>query len=126
MAKKILVVDDSRTVRSSVKYTLEKEGYEVILAEDGRDGLEKLEDNSSITDRPKMIITDVNMPNMDGITFTSEVKKNRNFKFVPVLILTTESQDKMKLKGKEAGAAGWLVKPFSPEQLIGVVKKFVR
>ncbi len=73
-----------------------------------------------------MIITDVNMPNMDGITFLKEVKKDVRFKFIPVLILTTESQDEMKMKGKEGGAAGWLVKPFSPEQLIGVAKKFVR
>ncbi|TDX47826.1 response regulator [Orenia marismortui] len=126
MSKRILVADDSKTVRSSVKYTLTKEGYDVILAENGQDALDKLAENSSLNERPKMIITDVNMPKMDGITFTKEVKKDRNFKFIPILILTTESQDKMKEEGKQAGAAGWLVKPFNPEQLIGVVKKFVR
>ncbi|SDC87226.1 MULTISPECIES: response regulator [unclassified Candidatus Frackibacter] len=126
MGKRILVVDDSRTIRSSVKYTLEKEGYEVILAKDGKDGLAKLEENSSMSERPKMIITDVNMPNMDGITFVQEVKKSSKFKFIPALILTTESQASMKEKGKKAGAAGWLVKPFKPEQLLKVAKKFIR
>jgi two-component system chemotaxis response regulator CheY len=126
MNKKILAVDDSRTIRSSVKYTLEKEGYEVITANDGEDGLKKLKKNSDRSKRPKMIITDINMPNMDGITFLQEVKNNSKFKFIPALVLTTESQDEMKKKGKKVGAAGWLVKPFKPEQLIKVAKKFVR
>ncbi|SJZ40973.1 response regulator [Selenihalanaerobacter shriftii] len=126
MGKKILIVDDSRTVRSSVKYTLKKEGYEVIVAKNGEDGLQKLKENDSPTERPKMIITDVNMPKMDGITFVQEVKKDSKFKFIPTLILTTESQAEMKKKGKKAGAAGWLVKPFEPEQLISVAKKFIR
>jgi len=125
MSKRVMIVDDSRTVRSSVKYTLAKEGYDVLVAQHGQDALDKLEDCTSLN-RPKMIITDVNMPVMDGITFVEEVKKRAEFKFIPALILTTESQTKMKIKGKKAGAAGWLVKPFKPEQLIGVVRKFVR
>ena len=126
MNKKILVVDDSQTIRSSVKYTLEKEDYEVVTACDGKDGLEKLGDLSDSSERPGMIITDINMPIMDGITFLKEVKKDSNFKFIPALVLTTESQASMKEKGKKAGAAGWLVKPFKPEQLIKVAKKFIR
>lgn len=126
MSKKILVLDDSRTIRTSVKYTLKKNGYEILLAENGKEGLEVLEENSSMSDRPKMIITDINMPKMDGIEFIKNVKKDRRFKFIPILVLTTESQAQMKNKGKKAGAAGWLVKPFSPKQLTGVVKKFVR
>ena len=125
-SKKILVLDDSKTIRSSVKYTLNKEGYEVLLANNGQEGLEVLKNNSSMSDRPKMIITDINMPKMDGIEFIKQVKADSKFKFIPTLVLTTESQDKMKMKGKKAGAAGWLVKPFKPQQLIDVVEKFVR
>ena len=124
--KRVLILDDSRTIRTSVKYTLQKSGYEILLAENGVEGLEVLKENSSMNDRPKMIITDINMPKMNGIEFIKEVKKDRQFKFIPILVLTTESQAEMKNKGKEAGAAGWLVKPFSPEQLTGVVKRFVR
>lgn len=126
MNKRVLVLDDSRTIRTSVKYTLEKNGYEVLLAENGVEGLKVLKENSDMRSRPKMIITDINMPKMNGIEFIKEVKKDRNFKFIPILVLTTESQANMKQKGKEAGAAGWLVKPFSPDQLSGVVKRFVR
>jgi len=126
MNKRVLILDDSRTIRTSVKYTLQKSGYEVLLAENGVEGLKVLKENSSMSDRPQMIITDINMPKMDGIEFIKEVKKDRQFKFIPILVLTTESQAEMKNKGKEAGAAGWLVKPFSPEQLTGVVKRFVR
>jgi two-component system chemotaxis response regulator CheY len=126
MSKRVLILDDSRTIRTSVKYTLQKSGYEVLLAENGVEGLEVLKNNSGMSDRPKMIITDINMPKMDGIEFIKAVKKDRQFKFIPILVLTTESQAEMKNKGKEAGAAGWLVKPFSPEQLTGVVKRFVR
>jgi len=126
MNKRVLILDDSRTIRTSVKYTLEKSGYEILLAENGVEGLKVLNDNSGMSDRPKMIITDINMPKMNGIEFIKEVKKDRQFKFIPILVLTTESQAEMKNKGKEAGAAGWLVKPFSPEQLTGVVKRFVR
>lgn len=126
MNKRVLVLDDSRTIRTSVKYTLEKNGYEVLLAENGVEGLKVLKENNDMRSRPKMIITDINMPKMNGIEFIKEVKKDRNFKFIPILVLTTESQANMKQKGKEAGAAGWLVKPFSPDQLSGVVKRFVR
>ena len=126
MSKLIFVVDDSNTVRASLKYTLEKNGYEVIAAEDGQDGLDKLEKLSQEKKRPSMIISDINMPNLDGIGFIKKVKTKPQFKFIPILVLTTESQQQKKMEGKDAGAAGWLVKPFKPEQLLGVVKKFVK
>ncbi|MCK8823893.1 response regulator [Fuchsiella alkaliacetigena] len=126
MTKDILIVDDSQTVRASLKYTLEKNDFGVIAAEDGQEGLDKLAELKSQGKKPAMIITDINMPIMDGITFTKEVKKQASFKFIPILVLTTESQESKKMEGKEAGAAGWLVKPFKPEQLIGVIKKFVK
>ncbi len=126
MSKVVFIVDDSRTVRASVEYTLKKEGYQVEQAADGREGLAKLEELRQRGIRPGMIISDINMPNLDGIGFITELKKNIHYKFTPVLVLTTESQEERKLEGKRAGAAGWLVKPFSPEQLIGVVKKFVK
>lgn len=126
MSRVVFIVDDSRTVRASVEYTLKKEGYQVEQAVDGQDGLKRLEELRQKGVRPGMIISDINMPNLDGIGFITEVKKNPNFKFTPVLVLTTESQDEKKMQGKKAGAAGWLVKPFSPDQLIGVVKKFVK
>ncbi len=122
MKKYILVVDDSVTIRSSVEYVLKQAGYNVALAVDGSDGLVKLNGIASSGEGVSMIISDVNMPNMDGITFTRSVKSS-SFRAIPVLILTTESQDTRKQEGKAAGAAGWLVKPFQPEQLVAVVKK---
>jgi len=125
MKKKILVVDDSATLRASVNYTLKSAGFETINAVNGADGLEKLTQAHKQGDQIGMIISDINMPVMDGITFIKEVKKTP-FKFLPILVLTTESQEEMKLKGKQAGASGWLVKPFKPEQLVYVTKKFMR
>jgi two-component system chemotaxis response regulator CheY len=125
LKKKILVVDDSATLRASVNYTLKSAGFETINAVNGTDGLEKLTEAHKQGDQIGMIISDINMPFMDGITFIKEVKKTP-FKFLPILVLTTESQDDMKLKGKQAGASGWLVKPFKPEQLVYVTKKFMR
>jgi len=126
MSKNVLIVDDSATLRASVKFTLTEAGYAVEEAVNGRDGLQKLQELQAKGKQISLIISDINMPEMDGITFIKEVKKNIAFKFVPVLILTTESQESKKMEGKNAGAAGWLVKPFSNEQLVGVVKKFVR
>ena len=123
--KKILVVDDSATLRASVSYTLKAAGFETINAANGADGLEKLSEAHRQGDVIGMIISDINMPVMDGITFIREVKRTP-FRFLPILVLTTESQEEMKLKGKQAGASGWLVKPFKPEQLVYVTKKFMR
>ncbi len=122
MTKHILVVDDSVTIRSSVEYVLKQAGYNVVLANDGTDGLQKLDGIADAGDGVSMIITDINMPKMDGITFTKNVKSS-SFKAAPVLILTTETQEEKKMQGKAAGAAGWLVKPFQPDQLLTVVKK---
>ncbi|HPC48294.1 MAG TPA: response regulator, partial [Deltaproteobacteria bacterium] len=107
--KKILVVDDSPTLRASVTYTLKAAGYETIGAVNGADGLEKLKQAYTTGDVIGMIISDINMPVMDGITFIREVKKTP-FRFLPILVLTTETQEDLKMKGKQAGAAGWLVK----------------
>jgi two-component system chemotaxis response regulator CheY len=125
MPAKILIVDDSPVMRASVRYALSAAGLEVVEADDGLSALDVLRGMSAQAEKPAMIITDVNMPRMDGITFVQEVKKT-SFKFVPILVLTTESQANKKAEGKAAGASGWLVKPFSPQQLLDVVKKFVR
>ena len=120
----IMIVDDSQTLRTSAQFTLEAAGHSVVQADDGATGLAELDKLGDGADL-KMIITDVNMPNMDGITFIRKVKEGK-FKYVPILVMTTESQDAMKSEGKAAGAAGWLVKPFDPDQLASVVSKFVR
>jgi two-component system chemotaxis response regulator CheY len=123
--KKILIVDDSATLRASINYTLKEAGFETINAVNGADGLEKLSEARKQGEEIGMIISDIHMPIMDGITFIKEVKKTP-YKFSPILVLTTESQEEMKLRCKQAGASGWLVKPFKPEQLVYVTKKFMR
>lgn len=120
MAKTILVVDDSISMRQLVGIALKGAGYEVIEACDGKDGLVKLEGR-----KVNLIVSDVNMPNMDGITFLKEVKKSPAHKFTPVIMLTTESQDDKKKQGQEAGAKAWVVKPFQPDQLVNAVSKLV-
>ena len=125
MSKIVMIVDDSATLRASVNFVLTDAGFEVVQAVDGLDGLEKLKEISIKGGKVDMIISDINMPNLDGIGFIKEVKKG-DFKFVPILVLTTESENAKKMEGKAAGASGWLVKPFKPEQLLWVVKKFVR
>lgn len=119
MQKSILAVDDSITMRQTISIVLEKEDYKVTTANDGKDALNKLKGS----ERFNVIITDVNMPNMDGITFTSEARKLAQYKFTPIIMVTTESQASKKEEGKKAGATGWIVKPFQPEQLLAVVKK---
>jgi two-component system chemotaxis response regulator CheY len=122
----ILVVDDSPTLRASAQFTLEAEGHTVIQADDGETGMSTLKGlTPEQADDLKMIIVDVNMPKMDGITFIRKVKETE-FKYLPILVMTTESQEDMKSQGKAAGAAGWLVKPFDPEKLASVVAKFVK
>ncbi|MDP4115207.1 MAG: response regulator [Bacteroidota bacterium] len=118
MAKKIMTVDDSASVRQMVCFTLQEAGYDVVEASDGADALAKLQSNPV-----NMIITDLNMPVMDGITLIRNVRAGNISKFVPIIMLTTESQDTKKIEGKNAGATGWIVKPFKPEQLLAVVKK---
>ena len=120
MAKKILIVDDSKAIRQSIRFVLEQNEYQVLDAEDGLDALEKLE-NGTVD----LIITDVNMPNMNGIELIQEVRGKDGFKFVPILVLTTESQNSVMEKGKAAGATGWIVKPFSTDKLLAAVRKVV-
>jgi two-component system chemotaxis response regulator CheY len=118
MSKIIMTVDDSASVRQMVSFTLRQSGYQVIEAVDGRDALSKL-NGSSI----HMLLTDLNMPNMDGIELIRKVRMSPSCKFIPIVMLTTESQAEKKQEGKTAGATGWIVKPFRPEQLLAVVKK---
>ncbi len=120
MGKTILIVDDSATIRQVVGMTLKGAGYEVMEASDGKDALNKLDGK-----RFNLIISDVNMPNMDGITFVKEAKKLANYKFTPVIMLTTESQDSKKQEGQAAGAKAWVVKPFQPEQMLAAVAKLI-
>ena len=122
MGKKILIVDDSRTIRQQVGFTLTKEGFEVVEAEDGQDGLNKLQANADIS----MIVSDVNMPNMGGLEMVEAIRQIEQFKFLPIIMLTTESSGDKVDRAKKAGASGWLVKPFNPEQLVGAVKKLAR
>jgi two-component system, chemotaxis family, chemotaxis protein CheY len=118
MAKIIMTADDSASIRQMVSFTLKGAGYDVVEAVDGRDALEKL--NSTSVD---MLLTDLNMPNMDGIELIRQTRAQAKFKFMPIIMLTTESQASKKQEGKHAGATGWIVKPFKPEQLLVVVKK---
>jgi two-component system, chemotaxis family, chemotaxis protein CheY len=118
MAKTIMTADDSASVRQMVSFTLKDAGYDVTEAVDGKDALNKL-DGSNVN----MLITDLNMPNMDGIQLIREVRGQQQFRFMPIIMLTTESQDSKKQEGRSAGATGWIVKPFKPEQLVSVVKK---
>lgn len=120
---KILIVDDSSTLRASVEFTLTDNGYDVLQAEDGQKGLEVL--NTCKENEIAMIITDINMPNMNGITMIKEIKKT-SFRYIPILVMTTEAEESKKSEGKKAGASGWLIKPFKPDQLIGVVSRFVK
>lgn len=117
MAKTILTVDDSASVRQMVKFTLTDAGYSVIEAVDGQDALAKL------TSPVNLVITDLNMPNLDGIGLIRSLRANPACKGIPILMLTTESQESRKQEGKAAGATGWIVKPFTTQQLLAVVRK---
>jgi len=121
MAKTILIVDDSASMRQLVSFALKDAGYEVIAAADGKDALNKLSGAKA-----DMVVTDLNMPNMDGIELIKQLRKLPAHKFTPVIMLTTESQEGKKQEGKAAGASGWIVKPFTPEKLMEVIKKFMR
>jgi two-component system chemotaxis response regulator CheY len=120
MKKTILVVDDSVSLRQVVSIALKGAGYDTIEASDGKDALSKLNGV-----KIHLIISDVNMPNMDGITFVTEVKKLPNYKFTPIIMLTTESQADKKLAGQAAGAKAWVLKPFQPAQMIAAVSKLI-
>jgi two-component system chemotaxis response regulator CheY len=121
MAKRVLAVDDSLTIRQLMRMTLSRAGYEVIEAEDGAKGLQKA--SSETFD---LVLSDINMPNMTGIEMLRSLRKLEKYKFTPIVLVTTESQPEKKAEGKAAGATGWIVKPFEPEQLLAVVTKVLR
>jgi two-component system chemotaxis response regulator CheY len=118
MAKTILAVDDSGSLRQMLVFTLKAAGYQVVEAVDGRDGLDKAKQKQF-----DLVLTDQNMPNMDGLTLIRSLRARPSYARVPILMLTTESSDEMKSRGRTAGATGWLVKPFDPNRLTEVVRK---
>jgi two-component system chemotaxis response regulator CheY len=120
MAKSILAVDDSGSLRQMVVFSLRAAGYQVTEAVDGQDGLDKAK--SQIYD---LVLTDQNMPRMDGLTLIRSLRRTAAYQKVPILMLTTESGDEMKSRGRAAGATGWLVKPFDPQKLTEVVRKVI-
>ena len=120
MAKTIMIVDDSASIRMVVRLTLEGEGFNVIDASDGVEALKKLNGV-----KIHLLITDVNMPNMDGITLVQEAKKLPTYKFTPMMMLTTEVSEDKKMQGRSAGAKAWLVKPFQPPVLLNAVSKLI-
>ena len=121
MSKTALVVDDSTSMRQMVAFTLRSAGFDTIEGENGCAAI------VAAGDKPlDLVITDLNMPEMDGITLIKELRAKETYKFTPILLLTTESQDTKKQEGKAAGATGWMVKPFNPDQLLNVVKKVVK
>ena len=121
MANTALVVDDSTSMRQMVSFTLKESGFDVIEAGDGQEALKNVAGQNV-----KVVVTDLNMPIMDGMTLIRELRAKPEYKFTPILMLTTESQASKKQEGREAGATGWIVKPFNPDQLMAVIKKVVR
>ena len=120
MAKKILIVDDSSSVRTVARMALREKGYEVIEAANGQEALAKLDG-----ERCNLVISDVNMPVMDGITLLKEIKRHPNYKFTPVIMLTTEAGEDKKQEGRAAGAKAWITKPFQPQTLVDAVSKLI-
>jgi two-component system chemotaxis response regulator CheY len=118
MSKTILIVDDSGSFRTVVKLALQKAGYETVEAVDGKDAVTKLDGR-----KLNLVVCDVNMPNMDGLSFLRHIKTTGAYKFTPVILLTTESQESKKAEGKAAGARAWFTKPFLPSQLVDAVNK---
>lgn len=118
--KTILTVDDSASIRQMVKLTLSGAGYGVVEASDGRDGLAKAQANTI-----NMVVTDLNMPNMNGLEFIRALRQLAPYRGIPIVFLTTESDDNLKQQAKAAGATGWITKPFKQEQLLAVAKKLL-
>lgn len=121
MSRVIMTADDSASMRQMVSFTLKQAGYDIVEAIDGKDALTKMD-----ATKVDMLITDLNMPNVDGIELIKQVRTRADLKFIPIIMLTTESADDKKSAGKAAGATGWIVKPFAPDQLVAVVKKVLK
>lgn len=119
--KTILVVDDSEAIRQAVSYMLIRKGFNVLLAKDGQDSLQHFTGQEI-----HLIISDLHMPNLDGIGLIKEVRKNKTYQRTPILVLTTESQLSIKKEAKNAGATGWILKPFETEKLVGTIHKVLR
>lgn len=119
--KRIMTIDDSPSMRQMIAMTLESAGYEVVEACDGNDALAKLNGKEF-----HLFVTDINMPGIDGIELTRQLRAMEDYRFVPIVMLTTESQPEKKSQGKAAGATGWIVKPFQPNDLLNVVKRVIR
>ena len=119
MSKTVLVVDDSVSMRQMVTFTLKGAGFDVVEAGDGQEAVDKLNGGA----KPHLVITDLNMPNMDGISLIKAIRGMAPHKFTPVLMLTTESADDKKKEGQSAGATGWIVKPFNPDQMLATINK---
>ena len=122
MNKTILIVDDSLTMLTNIRLTLESNGFQVVQARDGEEALT----TAKTLGRVDAVLTDLNMPRMDGIRLIQELRSLPAFRFTPIIMLTTESQADKKEQGRRAGATGWIVKPFQPEQLLTVLKKVIR
>jgi len=120
MGKTVLIVDDAATIRQLVSFTLKGAGYDVVAADNGKDALYALNGRSVA-----MVITDLNMPQMDGIEFIKQLRSTEGHRFTPVLMLTTEWEETKKQAGKAAGASGWIVKPFRPDKLVALVDRFM-
>jgi two-component system chemotaxis response regulator CheY len=120
MTRKILAIDDSKTMRGILKQVLSRAGYDVSLAEDGEDGLSCLEN-----DVPHLIITDINMPRLDGFGLIEEVRRRKHLRALPILVLTTETAAELKDRAWSAGATGWIVKPFDEDKLVGAIRMVV-
>ena len=120
MSKAILCADDSASIRQVVSFTLQSAGYQPVTANDGSDALAKLD-----AERFAMVITDLNMPGLDGLSLIRKIRANPRHAGVPIVMLTTESEESKKLEGKAAGATGWIVKPFDQARLLAAVKKLV-
>jgi two-component system chemotaxis response regulator CheY len=116
--RSVLAVDDSASIRSLVSYVLKQAGFEVVLAEDGQEALDYAQENTV-----DLVLTDINMPNLDGIDLIKGLRALTHYKYVPLLVLTTEGGTDKKMEGKAAGATGWIVKPFDPDQLVTTINK---
>lgn len=118
MTLKVLAIDDSRTIRSLIRKVMEDAGFECICAEDGVDGVNRFSEEN-----PDIVITDINMPNMDGFGVISAIRSGTSNRTVPILVLTTESADHLKARARDAGATGWIVKPFDDETIVSIVRR---